>query len=72
MTNKIAIKELKDPVVFIACGFGSGLMPVAPGTAGTVVAIPLYLLLSMFEQWVFFAVTAFVTIAGAWACSSLS
>ena len=69
MTNKIAIKELKDPVVFISCGFGSGLMPFAPGTAGTVVAIPLYLLLNMFEQWVFFAATAFVTIAGTWACS---
>ncbi len=30
----------------LATGFGSGLAPLAPGTAGTVVAIPLYLVFS--------------------------
>jgi phosphatidylglycerophosphatase A len=30
----------------LATGFGSGLAPLAPGTAGTVVGIPLYLLFS--------------------------
>jgi len=69
MVNKIEIKQLKDPVIFIACGFGSGLVPVAPGTAGTLAAIPLYLLLSLFEQWVYLAVTAIVTIAGIWVCA---
>jgi len=29
------------PAHFIALGFGAGLSPVAPGTAGTVLAIPL-------------------------------
>lgn len=32
---------LRDPVNFLALGFGSGLMPIAPGTAGTVVAVGL-------------------------------
>ncbi|MGD8378988.1 MAG: phosphatidylglycerophosphatase A [Gammaproteobacteria bacterium] len=36
----------RDPVLFLAAGFGAGLAPKAPGTAGTVVAIPLYLLLA--------------------------
>ncbi|MEM0954554.1 MAG: thiamine-phosphate kinase [Pseudomonadota bacterium] len=31
---------------FLAFGFGSGLSPKAPGTAGTLVAIPLYLLMT--------------------------
>ena len=30
----------------VATGFGSGLVPFAPGTAGTVVAIPIYLIFS--------------------------
>ena len=34
------------PVHFLAFGLGSGLSPIAPGTLGTLVAIPLYLLLS--------------------------
>ena len=41
----IGFKQLKDPVVLVAVGFGSGLAPKAPGTAGTLVAIPLYLLM---------------------------
>ena len=32
--RKIDIQELKDPVVFVALGLGSGLSPKAPGTAG--------------------------------------
>lgn len=35
---------LKNPVHLLAFGFGSGLSPKAPGTAGTVAAIPFYLL----------------------------
>ncbi len=35
---------LSNPVHFIAFGFGSGLTPIAPGTAGTVVAALIYLL----------------------------
>jgi phosphatidylglycerophosphatase A len=37
---------IRQPVHWLAFGFGSGLSPKAPGTAGTLVAIPLYLLLS--------------------------
>ena len=37
---------LRDPAYFMACGFGSGLSPKAPGTAGSLAAIALFLLLS--------------------------
>lgn len=35
---------LRDPGHCLALGFGSGLLPRAPGTFGTLVAVPLYLL----------------------------
>ena len=37
---------LTNPVHFLAFGFGSGLSPVAPGTMGTIVAIPIFILFS--------------------------
>ena len=37
---------LESPVHFIALGFGTGLSPRAPGTVGTLVGFPLFLLLN--------------------------
>ncbi len=37
---------LRNPLHFLALGFGSGLAPVAPGTFGTLASIPIYLLLA--------------------------
>lgn len=61
--------ELKDPIVFLALGFGSGLAPKAPGTAGTLVAVPLYLLLNELNLSVYLAVTLLVSIIGIWMCA---
>lgn len=36
---------LKNPIQMLAFGFGSGLAPKAPGTFGTLAAIPFYFLL---------------------------
>lgn len=41
---KIPAKLLLHPWHFFSLGFGSGLAPFAPGTFGTLAAIPLYLL----------------------------
>ena len=46
MTEPLSARLLRHPVDFLALGFGSGLVPQGPGTAGTLVAIPLYLLLA--------------------------
>ena len=35
----------------LATGFGSGKVPFAPGTAGTIVAIPIVLLLNQLHLW---------------------
>lgn len=42
---ELSKKIYNNPWYFIAFGFGSGLMPMAPGTWGTLAAIPIYLLL---------------------------
>jgi phosphatidylglycerophosphatase A len=42
-TRRLNLSDLANPLRFLALGFGSGLSPVAPGTLGTLVAVPLYL-----------------------------
>lgn len=37
---------IKTPMQFLASGFGSGCAPVAPGTFGTLAAIPVWMMLS--------------------------
>lgn len=49
-TKSIPVSLLKNPLHLLSFGFGSGLLPKAPGTFGTVVAIPLYLLLALFTN----------------------
>ncbi len=60
---------LTDPVLFLAFGFGSGLAKKAPGTFGTVAAIPLYLLLIQFDNlWIYSIFTIIASIVGIWLC----
>jgi len=59
---------LKKPAAFIAYGVGAGLSPKAPGTFGTLVAIPLYWLI---QDWSLFAYLTFTVAAflfGIWIC----
>lgn len=63
---------LRNPMQFLAFGFGSGLSPKAPGTAGTLVAIPIYLLiadLGLLHYTLFIAVTSLL---GIWICGVAS
>lgn len=60
---------LRHPAHFFAFGFGSGLSPVAPGTAGSLAAIPLYLALAYFlPLFPLLLVTAFAFVIGIWFC----
>lgn len=69
---KIPATYLKNPLHFISLGFGSGLMPKAPGTFGTLAAIPLYVLMSNLELWVYIAITVVISLLGIAACSYTS
>ena len=66
--RKIQLHELRDPVVFIAMGLGSGLSPKAPGTAGTLLTVPLVYLLQQQSLLIYTLVTLFVIATGSWVC----
>lgn len=66
--RKIYLHELKNPVVFVAMGLGSGLSPKAPGTAGTLMTVPLVYFLQQQTLLVYVLVTLFVLLTGSWIC----
>ncbi|MGE0082644.1 MAG: phosphatidylglycerophosphatase A [Thiohalomonadaceae bacterium] len=59
---------LRDPGHLLAFGFGSGLVRRAPGTFGTLAAIPLYLLMQALPLTAYLAVTALLFVLGVWVC----
>ncbi len=64
----VANRFVRRLVRFFAMGFGAGAMPVAPGTFGTLVAIPIYLLLSMLSAGAYIGVTLLMFGIGVWLC----
>ena len=57
------------PAHFVALGFGAGLSPVAPGTAGTLLAWPLgWLFLDAAPAEVALPAIGLLFLAGVWAC----
>lgn len=64
---KVAV-DLRDPAHFIAFGFGSGLAPKAPGTFGTLAAIPIYLLLAQLPYAAYLGALLLSVVVGVWAC----
>lgn len=55
---------MKQLVHFLAFGFGAGYSPKAPGTMGTLVALPIIWLLSYFSLEVYIFLTIAVTVGG--------
>lgn len=58
----------RNPLHFFAFGFGAGAVPFAPGTFGTLVAIPLYALLEPLGLPIYLSVAALLLIAGIAIC----
>ena len=63
---------LKTPTGFMAFGFGSGLAPFAPGTFGTLAAIPPYLLMAQLNWIGYIALVLFTFIWGVYLCEQAS
>jgi phosphatidylglycerophosphatase A len=63
---------LTNPIHFLAFGFGSGLAPFAPGTFGTLAAIPLYLLMVSLSLPLYLGVTLAAVLVGFWLCGKSS
>jgi len=67
--TKVSAKTVfNNPVHVLAFGFGSGLAPKAPGTAGTLMAIPLYLLMTALSLPIYIAVCFAVSLVGIYIC----
>ena len=63
---------LRNPRHWLAFGLGSGLARFAPGTFGTLVAIPLYLLLAHLPPLAYALAVVAAFGAGVWLCETVS
>ncbi|NVJ59433.1 MAG: phosphatidylglycerophosphatase A [Gammaproteobacteria bacterium] len=59
---------MTHPVYCLAFGFGSGLAPFAPGTFGTLIAIPLYWGLAELPIIAYLLITIFLALIGVYLC----
>ncbi len=60
---------LSHPAHLVAFGFGAGLVPVAPGTWGTLLALPVFVLISpRLEAVEYLLMLAVLFALGVWAC----
>ena len=63
---------LRTPAGFLAFGLGSGLSRYAPGTVGTVVAVPFAWLLMQMPPALYWAALAALFLLGVWLCGAAS
>lgn len=68
----MAQADPRNPLHLLAFGLGSGFVPKAPGTAGTLVGIPLFLLLSDLPLAWYLAVVALLFAVGIPLCTRVS
>jgi len=64
--------DISNPIHFLAFGFGSGLSPKAPGTAGTLASIPVFFLISNLNLTLYLIVLTVIILSGIWLCEQSS
>jgi len=60
------------PTHFIAFGFGAGALPWAPGTFGTLLAIPFYLALRPLPLIAYIIAVILIALGSIWLCEKVS
>ena len=70
--NKAPASVFRNPVHFLAFGLGSGAVPFAPGTFGTLAAVPLYLLMNMLPLGYYLILVIAALALGIWLCEQTS
>lgn len=60
--------KLSHPVHFLALGFGSGLAPKAPGTFGTLAALPVFWLAMSLDNLYYLVLLLIMSVAGVYIC----
>ena len=68
MTSQNPMSNLLNPWVFLATGFGAGFTPKAPGTVGTLLSMPLFIVLAYWHWAVSAAVLIVMFGAGVVIC----
>ncbi|MFK7955810.1 MAG: phosphatidylglycerophosphatase A [Lysobacterales bacterium] len=68
----IPVAVLSTPQGLLATGFGSGLSPWAPGTVGSLAAMPMFWFLWPLPPLLYWLVVAGVFLLGVWASQRLS
>ncbi len=68
MKQDLVRKVFSHPLYFVAFAFGAGLSPVAPGTCGTLVAVPLYYLIRSLSVANYSVVLFLSIVVGIWIC----
>ena len=66
--NKNRLFNLKRPHQFFGLGFGTGLAPKAPGTFGTLAALPFIFITMHFPLWLQIVFAVVISIFGILAC----
>ncbi len=61
-----------NPLHLLACGLGSGAVPRAPGTFGTIAVIPLYLLMQPLAPLHYLLIVAIMSLFGVWICHAVA
>ena len=61
-----------NPIQFLAFGFGSGLAPRAPGTFGTLAAVPIYWFIADWSLLEYSALILVTAVLGIWICGAAS
>ena len=70
--NKAPASVWRNPVHFLAFGLGSGAAPWAPGTFGTLAAVPLWYLMAQTSLPVYLLLTLVAFVIGIWLCGRTS
>lgn len=65
-------KVWQSPLYFFAFGLGSGTMPVAPGTFGTLMAIPFYMWLAQLSHFHYLLFVVLFIACASWVCTIVS
>lgn len=68
LSQEVLRKVLRTPTGFLAMGFGSGLAKTLPGTLGTLVSVPICLLMKQMPHWWYMVAVIASFIIGIWLC----
>ncbi|KES15742.1 MULTISPECIES: phosphatidylglycerophosphatase A [Gilliamella] len=64
--------QLTNPIHLLAVGLGSGMSPIMPGTMGSAMAIPLWLLFNGLQPYLYWVLIVVAFIFGCFLCQKTS